>query len=111
MDSPEYNLRLLEMTGASLHTLGGMMYLACHPETEPKPQEKELKDLSPEELDLLFYQRNQGYVDFYHREYQEFKRYPFGLLNVVGYWVETEILGGVLLFDRGESGLEVRWHC
>ncbi len=111
LDSPEYSLRLLEMTATVLHTLGGIVYMACHPETEPKPQEKELADLSPEECDLLLFQPKQSYVEFYHREYQEFKQYPFGLLNVVGYWVETEILGGVLLFDGGESGLEVRWHC
>ena len=51
------------------------------------------------------------HVDFYHTEYQEYERYPFGLLNVVGYWAEAKLLGGVLLFDRGDTGLEVRWHC
>lgn len=33
--------------------------------------------------------------------------YPNGLADVVGYWAEARIFGGVVLFDRGESELEV----
>ena len=46
------------------------------------------------------------YVDF-HDSYMRFENYPFGLLDVVGYWAETKLFGGVLLFDRGDSGSEV----
>ena len=48
-------------------------------------------------------------VDF-HSCYTKFPRYPFGLLDVLGYWAETQLFGGVLLFDRGESGSEVCQH-
>lgn len=32
---------------------------------------------------------------------------PSGLGDVVGYWAERQIFGGVVLFDRGESKEEV----
>ena len=47
------------------------------------------------------------YVDFYHTRYKRYEYYPLGLLSVVGYWAETQIFGGVLLFDHGDSDLEV----
>ena len=49
------------------------------------------------------------YVDF-HDCYISFQEYPFGLLDVVGYWAETQLFGGVLVFDRGDSGSEVCQH-
>lgn len=82
-----------------------MIYAAFHPETEIKPQKPPLTAEN-----FLSYESDQSYIDFYHTDYKEFERYPFGLLNVVGYWAETKFFGGVLLFDRGNSGLEVRWH-
>ncbi len=50
-------------------------------------------------------------VNFYHTKYKIFEKYPFGLLDVVGYWAEAEIFGGVVLFEH-EGGLGVyrcRW--
>ena len=47
------------------------------------------------------------YVDFYHTNYRRFEDFPFGLLNVVGYWAEAELFGGVVLFERVESSSEV----
>ena len=49
------------------------------------------------------------YVDF-HDCYISFQNYPLGLLDVVGYWAETQLFGGVLVFDRGDSGSEVCQH-
>lgn len=47
------------------------------------------------------------YVDFYHTNYRRFQGYPFGLLNVVGYWAEAELFGGVVLFERVGSSSQV----
>lgn len=44
---------------------------------------------------------------FWNGRYAEPSRYPNGLADVVGYWAETQIFGGVVLFDRGESEDEV----
>lgn len=45
---------------------------------------------------------------FYHQAYRLKERYPNGIGDIVGYWAENRILGGVVLFDRGQSGFEVR---
>lgn len=45
---------------------------------------------------------------YFHPDYVQFKNYPRGLLDVVGYWAETQVFGGVLLFDRSDSGSQVR---
>ncbi|CAD6575620.1 MAG: hypothetical protein ASARMPREDX12_007395 [Alectoria sarmentosa] len=102
LTSREHDLRLLEITAASLNALAGMIYASFHPEIELNPQEPIQTD-----YDFLLYENNPFYVEFYHTDYKEYERYPFGLLNVVGYWAETQFFGGVLLFDRGESGLEI----
>lgn len=43
---------------------------------------------------------------FVHGWFQEHKQYPEGVADMVGYWAEGRILGGVMLFDRGASGNE-----
>jgi hypothetical protein len=45
---------------------------------------------------------------FVHRTFAEHQQYPEGVADVVGYWAENRILGGVALFDRGDLGDEVR---
>lgn len=35
------------------------------------------------------------------------KAYPNGLADVVGYWAEYRIFGGIVLFDRGANEEEV----
>lgn len=45
-------------------------------------------------------------VAFHHKWYVDHEQYPRGVRDMVGYWAEAKILGGVLLFDRGESGTE-----
>lgn len=93
----EHDLRLLDFAAASVNALGAMIFASFHPEVDFRPQ-RGFAD---------FYGTNHFYVDFYHTGYQRFEKFPFGLLNVVGYWAETQIFGGVLLFNRGESGCEV----
>lgn len=50
-------------------------------------------------------------VPFCHGFYRAFDQYPRGRADMVGYWAEAKILGGVALFDRGQSDLEVSAHC
>jgi hypothetical protein len=44
---------------------------------------------------------------FYHESYEDYDQYPQGVADIVGYWAELRIFGGVVLFDRGESGTGV----
>ena len=50
----------------------------------------------------LFYQGGFPLTCFWHQWYQDYSQYPEGIADVVGYWAETRILGGVVLFDRRE---------
>lgn len=45
---------------------------------------------------------------FYHGSYLSDSQYPNGLADIVGYWAEAKLFGGVVVFDRGEAGNEVR---
>ena len=103
LNTREHDLRLLEITAASINALAGVIYLAFRPETELKPPKPSVNKV----FDYSFARPIKRHVDFYHTSYEKYERYPFGLLNVVGYWAEDKLFGGVLLFDRGESGSEV----
>lgn len=78
------------------------MYTSFHQDTNIKPPEP------PKGHSWQFRGTDHFYVDFYHTDYQQFEDFPFGLLNVVGYWAEAELFGGVVLFERVESGSEVQ---
>ncbi|RFU25242.1 hypothetical protein B7463_g11106, partial [Scytalidium lignicola] len=43
---------------------------------------------------------------FYHSEYTYHEQYPKGVADMVGYWAENRILGGVALFGRKKAGLQ-----
>jgi len=47
-------------------------------------------------------------TELFHPAYQDREQYPEGVADVVGYWAEYCLFGGVFLFDRGESGTECR---
>ena len=95
--SNEHSLRLLQITAASLNAFAGKIYGSRHPDMEVFP-------IEPAENSLAVYLNTDDfYVKFYHTHYRLFQKYPFGLLNVVGYWAEAEIFGGVLLFEREED--------
>ena len=38
-----------------------------------------------------------------HLEYKDHDQYPQGVGDMVGYWAEIQVFGGVVLFDRGET--------
>lgn len=103
LDTREHDLRLLEITAASVNALAGIIYLAFHPDTELKPPKPSID----EGFDYSFHHSDEQHVNFSLTHYKDYERYPFGLLNVVGFWAEDKLFGGVLLFDRGESGAEV----
>ena len=75
-----------------MHALAGSLYASSHKDNVIKPPEPEGGH------SRLFHNTDDFYVNFYHTNYKLFEEYPFGLLNVVGYWAEAEIFGGVVLF-------------
>lgn len=103
--SRENPLRLLQAAAASVHALAGIVY-------EPKHKDMDIKPPEPPGGYLRRFHTTDGYyVNFYHTDYKRFEDYPFGLLNVVGYWAEAELFGGVVLFERGAGGSGVHCWC
>ena len=45
---------------------------------------------------------------FFHAAYDAVDQYPRGVADMVGYWAESRLFGGVVLFDRGEDEMSVR---
>ncbi|XEV03769.1 hypothetical protein FSHL1_009056 [Fusarium sambucinum] len=45
---------------------------------------------------------------FFHTSYTYIDQYPQGLADVVGYWAEGQIFGGVVVFDCGETESECK---
>jgi hypothetical protein len=83
------------MMAAAIHVLGGTTFRIFHQEFQIYP------------VDYPHFTPFHYFVDFYHQHYMAYFQYPYGLLNVVGFWVETQIFGGGALFERGESGNDV----
>ncbi|KAF3077823.1 hypothetical protein TWF102_004625 [Orbilia oligospora] len=56
---------------------------------------------------IVYHRATRVVPPFYHHKYMELSCYPSdGLVEkrIVGLWAETQIFGGVLHFDRGETG-------
>ncbi len=81
-----------------MNALARRTYLNIHPDINIKPPRHSNEFKGTDEF----------YVNFYHTSYMAYERYPFGLLDVLGYWAETELFGGLLLFEREKSGSNVR---
>ena len=100
LNSRENHLQLLRIAAASVNALARKTYQDFHSDIVIKPSK----------LPELSHHQSNGVDDFYHSNYREFKRYPFGRLDIMSYWAETELFGGVVLFERDESGSNVRCY-
>ncbi|KAF3091863.1 hypothetical protein TWF103_011425 [Orbilia oligospora] len=59
---------------------------------------------------IVYHRATRVVPPFYHHKYMELSCYPSdGLVEkrIVGLWAETQIFGGVLHFDRGETGQQI----
>ncbi|KAF2493089.1 hypothetical protein BU16DRAFT_466381 [Lophium mytilinum] len=114
--SREYKLRLLEMIAVACHSIAALLYKEV--KGDAIPTERSLYQPPP----ITYPPSYDGTIrkpvarppylvlptDFYHMSYQAIEQYPDGIANVVGYWAELRIFGGVVVFDRGESGEECK---
>jgi hypothetical protein len=90
-------MRLLEMLAVACHDIAAHVYANTQPglRIEGQSMEKRLAALEGRPTDLM------------HEDYHYYHQYPKGIADVVGYWAEHHLFGGVVLFDRGESGTDV----
>lgn len=90
-------MRLLEMLAVASHDIAALVYVNTQPGLRREGQglEQRLAALEGRPTDLM------------HEDYHNLQQYPKGVADVVGYWAEYHLFGGVVLFDRGESGTDV----
>jgi hypothetical protein len=90
-------MRLLEMLAIACHNIAALLYFNTEPGLRRKGQD-------PEARRAVLQGRP---IDFMHEDYYAWEQYPNGPADVVGYWAEYHLFGGVVLFDRGTSGVDV----
>ncbi|KAF2239893.1 hypothetical protein EV356DRAFT_571979 [Viridothelium virens] len=89
----EFNVRLLEILAVLCHEIATILSINAEGELRQLPEES---PFLPQPTEL------------YHLFYTSSERYPQGVADIVGYWAEYRLFGGVVLFDRGELGVEAR---
>ncbi|KAM0245933.1 hypothetical protein ACHAP5_005084 [Fusarium lateritium] len=109
-DSEEFKLRLIELTVVACHQIGAHLF-----ELDDGAHKHELytnwRETALEERNNGVETRKFASISptaFSHRVYRYFEQYPKGLADVAGYWAESKIFGGVIVFDRGESEEECK---
>lgn len=100
----QFNLRLLEMVAVAFHMTAAVLFDNTNSAPYKRPMDvwlggqpiSETTPMPPRFPTLLF-----------HVHYKGYDQYPLGIPDTVGYWTEAQVFGGVVLFDRGESEIEV----
>jgi hypothetical protein len=109
--SPEFPLRLIEITVAGCHEIAALLFHG----TDGGRHKQDVGWIydpwatEPPEWDLGTQRRVIPPLKtvFFHQSYQNHDQYPNGIADIAGYWAEAQIFGGVVLFDHGESESEV----
>ncbi|KAI1911771.1 ADP-ribose diphosphatase [Ophidiomyces ophidiicola] len=87
-----FNMHLLELVVIIIHEMAGNLFHKFHPNGEPHTIDVNQKQFCPANS-----------VSLSTMCYTVSGRYSRGVLDVVGYWAETHIFGGVVVFDRGPN--------
>ncbi|KAK3942857.1 hypothetical protein QBC46DRAFT_457253 [Diplogelasinospora grovesii] len=111
--SRAFHLRLIEMLAVSVHQIAAYIFDQRDDHANRNKQyydawvtEQQRQNAGDKESG--YYTYTEPPVVFYHPCYCDYEQYPRGIFDVVGYWAEAKIFGGVLLFDRGESETECK---
>ncbi|KAJ3538901.1 hypothetical protein NM208_g2550 [Fusarium decemcellulare] len=101
--SKAFNMRLLELVAVTLHQIGVLLF-----QLEFRMHQGDIDATTDWRMPPV-----EGLVEvpprptlFSHHAYLDADVYPEGVADIVGYWAEDRILGGVTVFDRRaeESG-------
>ncbi|KAL4803052.1 hypothetical protein BDV18DRAFT_163577 [Aspergillus unguis] len=100
-------LRLIEAIAIVIHTLAALLFEHTNqaPYKRPAQQQKFIfvngkPELCDEWIDSPF----PTYL--YHNDYVDYDIYAMGIADVVAYWAETHLFGGVVVFYHGPSNTE-----
>ena len=99
----------MDLVAISFRQLAVLMYQLGGEFHQNEAHESLLRDMLEEIPAEIYWERNKlpPRTFFYNEYYRDFEQYPNGVADVVGYWAETQVFGGVVVFDRGESDTEV----
>ncbi|KAK3897121.1 hypothetical protein C8A05DRAFT_39330 [Staphylotrichum tortipilum] len=102
--SRRFKMCLMELVALAVHQIAVILF-----ELDTSVHKNDPKPLLPPKSNQSYWMM---YPDgppptlFYHRWYQDHDQYPRGISDMVGYWAEAQILGGVVLFDRRDPDTE-----
>ncbi|KAF4998914.1 hypothetical protein FGRMN_2845 [Fusarium graminum] len=95
--SKSFNTRLVELVAVSLHQIAVLLFKADH-----RLHQGDIDAVTNWKLPHI-----EGTIDvqpgptlFSHHAYLDDDIYPEGVADIVGYWAEDRILGGVVVFER-----------
>jgi hypothetical protein len=98
-------VHLLGLVAVAIHNLAINIFRSLHPtgipERPPLPTGERAVLVGPN--DGRTFPDGEPRPDFFHRSYYAWKQYPNGIFETVGYWAESQALGGVILFDHEED--------
>lgn len=94
-----FKTRLIEMIAIAIHQIAVYLYEL---DLDLGNHKNLVKWIAPANDTVFhrFYPDGKLPTLFIHKQYRDFKQYPNGAADIVGYWAEAEIFGGVMLFDQ-----------
>ncbi|KAI1208356.1 uncharacterized protein F4807DRAFT_148957 [Annulohypoxylon truncatum] len=98
--SQVFRMRLIEIIAIAVHQIAAILFKR---DTSLHKNDGITEWVPPKE-DIVFWQfLPNGPLPtlFHHPCYTDYDQYPDGVADMVGYWAESRIIGGVVLFDRG----------
>ncbi|KAK1763647.1 hypothetical protein QBC33DRAFT_548875 [Phialemonium atrogriseum] len=99
--SQAFHTRLIELVVVAVHQLAVCLFKSTDSNLH---RDDDLGTWRPSEDLRNFYPKGPLRTLFRHTWYHDYDQYPEGVADGVGYWVETRIFGGVVLFDRRQPG-------
>lgn len=104
--SRNFNLRLLELTAVALHQIAVHLFqLKANLHDRATTQGLDVDSVvtwKPEPEEFLVNVEPFPTL-FAHSHFTAHEQYPNGVADMVGYWAEDRILGGVAIFDRSKA--------
>ncbi|KAM6535529.1 hypothetical protein FALCPG4_005085 [Fusarium falciforme] len=97
--SRAFNIRLIELMAVAVHQIAVMLFnlgTSLH-------KDDGITEWAPPKANRLYWDHNpDGPLPtlFKHPWYVDYDQYPNGVADMAGYWAESRILGGVVVFDR-----------
>lgn len=101
--SKKFNLRLIELTACALHQIGVLLFQVDKLHDPTTTQGLDIDDVTSWERPPDQWARTKPWPTlFMHLHFGAHEQYPNGIADIVGYWAENRILGGVALFDHSQ---------